>query len=443
MDSSNGFGESLWEALAGEYQVSAPLKGTKYADVAIIGGGLTGVWSAYNIALIYPQWRIILLEARSLGAGASGRSGGLMLNGLPVSVPGLELEARIHKITRACIDEVLGIIQAKALKVGYLKGGTLALITTQREAENAHRYVEAMRALGVTLGFLSLMEIRRGLNIEGACGAIYDPTTLSINSLELTREMKKVLLGMGVEVYENSRVLEIRPGNILEIGLSQGLVRAKRAVLALNAFSPTLGFFQRELLCILHHVVATSPFEKWELQDMGWTRWPGFYDDKRPMSYGTLTKEGCIVFGGGSVASVDYHYGNSLKNSLSPRKREKILKETRKASMRYFSQKILSRDFQHLWTGPIAITRDRFPIIGTMGEERNLYFGVGFNGHGLTLTYLAGKVIADLICGNGSKWEGMPFTYPRAIKFPKEPFKWLGFHTYWRMLKRLPPLVKV
>ena len=300
--------QSLWIAQAGAYMPNPPLKGNTVADLAIIGGGFTGVSTAYHFSQRYPEKRVVLLEAKSLANGASGRNGGLMLNWLAMTGDyGAELTARIYQTTNAGIQTIEDIIAKHNLAVTYRKDGTVTVYTDAQRAEAAHEEVEYYQSIGMGEEFWDSAALAKKLRLNGVYGAVYDPNSGQINGAQLVRGLRPVLLERGVEIYEGTPVTKIREGGEITLTTPNGEVRAKAIVIATNGYTGKLGYFREALFPLHSHVFATAPLNPAEI---GWGEIAGFSDDLDRISYGALTREGHLVFGGGSNQSYAYLFGN-------------------------------------------------------------------------------------------------------------------------------------
>lgn len=431
---------SLWLAGAPDYAPEPPLRGSTSADVAIIGGGFTGVSTAYHLSRRFPEKRIILLEARSLANGASGRNGGQMLNwiaGAETRDP--ELTRLIYETTKAGIDEIEQIIRENRLQVRYRRQGCLQVFTNASRAEHAHAHVEELRRLGIPLSFLQGAELLQHLRAEGAKGAIFDASEGQINGVDLIRELRPVLLSRGVGIFENTPVIAVQEGSTITLTVPEGEVRAASIVLATNAYTPRLGYFKTGIFPLHSYVIATEPLDVEERKTLGWGLATGFSDDLDRISYAAVAPGGEIVFGGGSNASYAYRFGGKTQLPGPPDGGHALkgygAVERRLAD--YFPA-VAQRRIAHRWTGVLGITMSRMCSMGVRGEHRNIYFALGYSGHGVTMANVAGRVLCDIYSGDDERWRRLPFYQKRLGGVPPEPLRWLGYHIYTRLTGRSP-----
>jgi glycine/D-amino acid oxidase-like deaminating enzyme len=241
--------QSVWAADKPPYHPAAPLTAGIDADVAIIGGGFTGVSTALHLAKRFPDRRIVLLEARQIANGASGRNGGMVLNwvnGIECRDP--ESARRIYDVTRGGIDLIESIIHDHRLQVPWRRDGCLEVFTDPARAAAAARRAEWLNAAGIPIRFLSGAELAATVKLAGATGALLDPHAGQLDGVAYLRALRPVLLDLGVILHENTPVTSIEEGTTCTVGTPNGRVRAKAIVLATNAYTPALGYFRGGIL---------------------------------------------------------------------------------------------------------------------------------------------------------------------------------------------------
>ncbi|MBK8024060.1 MAG: FAD-dependent oxidoreductase [Chloroflexi bacterium] len=429
---------SVWAAGTPDYQPLPHLQGVVEADLAIIGGGFTGTSTAYHFSRRFPEKRVVLLEAKSLGNGASGRNGGMILNWVNgVTYRSPEMTARIYQTTNAGIATIREIIDRHNLAVDSRFDGALTIYTKNERAEAAHREVEAHNAIGIPTVFIPASELSEQLRLNGACGAVLDPGTGQINGAQLVRGLRPVLLEQGVEIYENSPVIRIQEGSQITLRTLQGEVRAKAILLATNGYTSKLGYFRDALFPLHSHVFATAPLRPEQLQALGWNRYGAFSDDLDRISYASLTPQGHIVFGGGSNQSYAYLFNNRTAFPGAPDSAAGSFARIRKTLVGYMPG-TTPLPIAYQWTGTLGITLDRNTLMGVRGEHRNVYYAIGYNGHGVTLANIAGQVITDIYSGDDATWRGLPFYQPAYKRIPPEPFRWIGYQMFTKLTGKSP-----
>lgn len=429
---------SYWAAQTPDYQPGPPLDGNTTADLAIIGGGFTGTSTAYYFSRRYPEKRVVLLEAKSLGNGASGRNGGMMLNWVTgVTDHSDEMTRRIYDTTRAGMNAILALIARHNLPVQHRTDGTVTIYTSAQRAEAAHAECEQLNAIGVPVRYLSADDLRRDLDLRGACGGELDPNSGQINGAQLTRSLRPVLIEQGVAIYEQTPVLKIREGSGYTLTTPFGDVRAKAIVLATNGYSGALGYFRDALFPLHSHVFATAPLTTEQRAELGWRAYAGYSDDLDRIAYSTMTDDGSMIFGGGSNASYGYLFSDRTAYPGTPQLARSHFRAVEGTFRGYLPSGALL-PITHRWTGTLGITLNRTPLIGARGENRSLLYGIGYCGHGVTLANLAGEILTDLYSGDDERWRGLPFVNAPYPRLPPEPFRWLGYQTFTHLTGKSP-----
>jgi glycine/D-amino acid oxidase-like deaminating enzyme len=411
--------------------VPAPKLAAKIStDVAIVGGGLTGVSTAWHLRQRLPDLGVVLLEGGILGQGASGRNGGQVLNwvnGVDPKTP--EATQRTHAATRAGID-LAEQLARKFAPESFERQGCLEVYTDVRRAQRAAARVERLRAAGIPLEFLP----GSALGVQGAHGAVLDPQAGRLNGFALLQGMRPALLAEGVVVHEHTPVRRVQGDARIVLETPEGEVRARALVLATNAYTPALGFFRNGILPLHSHVLATAPVSDDAWLHAGWGPFGGFTDDRDRIAYACRTPGGRVIFGGGGNPAYVYRFGGSLVGPPGVARAGRFM---RARLTRYFPR-LGDVPIERQWTGILGITLDRICSMGVGGPHANVYHALGYSGHGLALALLAGRVLADLYQGNHEAWREQPFYQKKLLPIPPEPLRWLGYQAYTRLTGRSP-----
>jgi gamma-glutamylputrescine oxidase len=426
---------SVWAATAEAGPPLPPLVGDVVADVVIVGAGFTGLSTAYHLRKAHPDLGIVVLEAKRVGNGASGRNGGMALNWINgVEARDEERCKRIFGVTKHGIDQIERVIAEERLSVRFRRVGCLEVYTESKRADAAQAKTEKLAKWGLPLRWLRGAELTAACDAAGAVGACLDPTTGQLHGLDLCLGLRDVLLRRGVRIHEQSAVTETDVGREHVVRTATGSVRARTLVLATNGYTGRLGFFSDRVFPLQSHVIATEPLplERW--RELGWGATAGFTDDLDRIAYASMTADGRLLFGGGGNGAYDYYFGN--RTSLPG-----------DASAQYaFVRSILDRYFPrakdvriaHQWTGTLGVTMSRVCAMGVTGEHRNILYAFGYSGHGVVLANLAGEVLCDLYRDHHEPWRDLPF-YGRAQGYiPPEPFRWVGYQVFTRLTGRSP-----
>jgi glycine/D-amino acid oxidase-like deaminating enzyme len=423
---------AAWVAESDAPRPAPPLSGRHVTEIAVVGGGLTGVSTAWHLSRRMPGRGVALLEAMVLGNGASGRNGGQVLNWINgVTTEDPERIRRIHAATRLGIDLAEELARRYAPPGTFRRHGCLEVYTDPRRAEAAHARVERLERAGIPARFLGAS----ALGLRGARGAILDPLAGRLNGFALLQAMRPALAAEGVAVHEGTPVVRVREGETITLTTPAGEVRARAVVLATDAYTPALGYFRGGIFPLHSHVLATAPLGEETWERIGWGEWDGFTDDLDRIAYASRTPEGRFLFGGGGNPAYSYRLGGDPV--FPDGGRESACAFLRRALTRYFPG-LADAPIAHRWSGTLGMTLDRVCSMGVRGPWRNVYYALGYSGHGVALALLAGRVLADLYEGNHEAWRDLPFYQKRLPPLPPEPLRWLGYQVYTRLTGRSP-----
>ena len=407
-------------------KANSPLAENLQVDVAIIGGGYTGLATAYHLAKMNPNLKIIILEAKSVGHGASGRNGGMVLPQTGPETMQIDYDEETHKwtydLTVKSMKELARLVEKSGMDCDLKLDGYIYAILKEEDLPYYQSYVAKARKMGIPLRYLNQAECTRELGTDIYVGAVYDPNGGSVHAMKLIRILKKEVEELGVVIYENSQVFEIEEGENVElvVGDSQFQVLAKDIVLAMNAYTSKLGYFKYELIPVHTQIAATAPLSKKQLTEIHWDSRLPFYDSRNFLYHLVLTPDNRILIGGGFA---DYYFNNELefKGDMSA-----ISDRMRKELGRIYPV-LKNITFEYIWDGILGVTYDEYESVGVMGDYKNIYYALAYNGHGVNLSFMFGGVIANMLNGHGHGWQYTSYAdYPLRKIVPPEPLKWLG-----------------
>jgi len=264
--------------------------------------------------------------------------------------------------------------------------------------------------------------------MRGGHGGILDPTEGLLVGIDLIRAMRPLLVARGVQIFEGTPVSRIREGTTVELVTPGGTVRARAIVLATSGYTPRLGYFTTGLLPVISHVIATDPVPA----DVALPEVAGFFDDLPRLGYCAIAPDRRVVFGGGTTAAYNYRFGNATTFAARP---DDAAARALHATLAHYLPQLAGVPVRHRWSGPLDLTLVRHCAIGVM---RNVYYALGYSGHGITLANLAGRVIADLYEGNHEPWRDCAFYMKHPSGIPPEPLRWVGYQLYTRLTGRSP-----
>ena len=414
-----------------------PLQGDTEADLAVVGGGYTGLLSAIAVRDRFPERRVVLLEAEICGSGASGRNAGMALPGCGADLDRLEtmLGADGARRAAAWLADGPRRLLTMARRIGAAGGidqtGSLALARTTRQERAQRRLARVYARLGVDAEVLDAAAVRREVDAPRYRSGFHLPGGhLLIDPLRFVRALRAAAIDAGVVVHESTPVLDVARGPILRLATPGGTVSAPAMVLATNAYSPRLGFFRNRVAPVHVACVATAPLAPAARAALGWRRRQALWEEGRVYHFLRLTADDRVLIGGGGVA---YHTGDGLEHDGV-----RDFRRLEAALARIFPA-LAGAAITHRWTGPVGFARDFLPSVGVTRGARNIYYAVGYTGHGVALSHLAARLICDLYAGAPIE-EGGRFLVGR--RFPwllAGPFKWAAIHAVrngWLALDR-------
>jgi gamma-glutamylputrescine oxidase len=392
-------------------------------DVAVIGGGLTGLSSAYFIRKVSPGKSVAVLEAMGCGNGASGRNGAMVLTLTAdryvsfSSSPGMDKE--IYELTVANIRALSALSASIGIDCELETNGTLQVFDSSADAKDTSRYVQQARSLGMPVEIWDARRTAAAIGSDVYQGAFYDPNGGHLHPMKLVHVFKLAAENAGARIYENTTVEHIEEGRIHTLHLQDGhTVRARSLVLASNAFTANLGFFRNSILPVREYIAVTRPLSEQELGDIGWQLRAPFSDSNTETYYFGLTKDRRIHIGGGPPR---YDFDNTRSAAGLDATQYTLLQ---RELARVFP-KLAGVEFEVTWNGLIDWSMDASPSVGYTGRYNNIFYGLGYSGHGVNLTSVFGRIIADLEAGREEAWRRYPFFNAHFYYVPNEPFRWL------------------
>jgi len=429
---------------------SRRLEGNVTADVAIVGGGFTGFWTALFLKELEPSLDVCVLEKAAAGFGASGRNAGIAGETLDHSHELAEVhfgadEAReLARIGRENLDELERFLTARSIDAGFRRPGQLivALRDSQRPVlEVGARAAERVGAPGWRL--LSAAEVRAEIDSPLYRGGLLAPRNALVDPVALVEGLRAEAVRLGVAVYEGTGADAIEPrGDRVVIRAAERSVRARRAVLATNAYSHRLfPALVSRFLPLYDYILVSEPLSSAQWAAVGWKRGHGAVDTRTFFNYYRPTADGRILWGTSEAA---YYPGNRVDASCdhSPAHYAAL----RESFARHFPQ-LSGLAFPFAWGGPIASTTRLTPFFGTL--EGRIAYGLGYTGHGIGSTRVAGKILAHLVLEKPSPLLSLSMVRRKPFPFPPEPLRRLAVSSVTRALRRVDagkapgPLLKV
>ena len=418
---------SLWRDGA-EVVRRQQLVGKIDVDVAIVGAGFTGLWTAYYLSRLAPQLKIAIVEARHVGFGGSGRNGGWCVGFLPMSPSemvaehGVEPMQFIQRKLFATVDEVGEVAARESIDCGFHKGGTIETASNPAHVERIRETVNSWRAAGFgeqDMRWESADEIRSRIALTTTFGGKFSPHCAAINPWQLVTGLAKVLESRGVSIYEDSPASTIEPRRVTT---SDGAVHAKWVVRAIESFGSRMKPTHRSVVPLYSLMVATEPLPDSVWRSLGWANRETFSDGRNMITYGQRTSDGRIAFGG---RGAPYHFGSRIADRYDHN--ETIHRRLENTVRELFPQ-VGDAKFTHRWGGPVGATRD-WHAYANVDRNTGMCAGGGYVGDGVALSNLVGRTLAYQIADTGDALTRSLLVNHQSKQWEPEPLRWFGVNS--------------
>lgn len=417
---------SLWHETSGDAFVPrASLPGNRNVDVAIVGAGYTGLWTAYYLKKADPSLRICLLEAEVAGFGASGRNGGWCsaLFATPreklAELGGRSGAVALQRAMFEAVAEVGRVAETEAIACDYRRSGCLIYARNASQRERLQTEVDRERSWGFgeeDYRWLEPDEAAGRIRVRGNLGALFSPHCARIHPGKLVRGLARVVESLGVPIFEQTEVTQIAPG---EVWTARGRVGAEVVVRATESFTVRLPGERRTLLPVYSLMVATEPLapELWE--ELGWEGEECWSDGRHLLVYLSRTADGRIALGG---RGAPYHFGSRVAPVFD---RDQGVVAMLRRTLAGLLPPARGLRLTHHWGGAVALPRDWVTSVG-VDRSGGLAWAGGYVGDGVSTTNLAGRTLADLILNRDTELVGLPWVDHRSRRWEPEPLRWLG-----------------
>jgi glycine/D-amino acid oxidase-like deaminating enzyme len=430
MTSSPGEISLWWASLDEVPDVRAPLDGDADVDVAIVGGGFTGLWTALSLVKRDPAMRVLVLEAERCGFGASGRNGGwasalfAASDARLVREHGVDAARRMRRAMNESIDEIARSADDAGIDCRLDKGGTIHAARSDAQLVRARAELDEARALGVDedLVWLDADEASAVLGATEVRGATYTPNCAALDPARLVVGLAEAAERSGVRIVEQTPALAIVAGSASErptVRTAAGTVCAEVVVRATEGWSSQLEGSRRSVLPVYSLMIATEPLPDRIWGEIGLHGRETFADHRNLIIYGQRTRDGRLAFGG---RGAPYHLGSKISPSFD--RDPKVFAALHAALVELFPS-VADAEITHRWGGPLGIPRDWHSSVG-LDHGSGLAWAGGYVGDGVTTTNLAGRTLADLITGTESDLVTLPWVNHRSPAWEPEPLRWLG-----------------
>lgn len=421
-----------------DIEPTEPLTDDLDCDVVIVGGGFTGLSTAYQLGRLAPELDVVLLERDVVGFGASGRNGGFAMPLLGRDLVHLVDEVGHDEARRACatmydaVAHLRHLIDDSDLDCEKEETGYIILNTSDRREEHTRRDYELAQQMGYERQWLESDDLDEHIDSQAFQSGCYDPESFVVNPAKLARERKRLAEAVGVSVFEQSPAVELETERGVQVETPEGSVSADAAVLAVNGYAEALDFRTDRFVPVHTFITLTEPLSDERLADAGWNeRRTSLETSRNLIHYFRLTEDNRILFGG---EDIQLYYGGQFHDE------DAGIAGDLRTRFREFFPSLDDVEFTHSWGGVLAVTLDMFPEFGVADDDGRVFYAGGYCGHGVALGNYSGKILAPKVAksvGVGGEADGAdPFFVDRTATWvPPEPLRYVSLQLYRRWLK--------
>jgi len=416
-----------WDTLPDDLltPLGEPLPGDRDVDVAIVGGGYTGLWTAYYLKRAAPDMRIAVVEAQVPGYGASGRNGGWASALFPVGLAAIAKASsradaiRMQRSMFDAVTEIGDVASREGWQIDWQQGGTIAVARSPLQWQRAQKQVADLHEWGfgeTDFALLDRHSTQSHVHMTDTAGAVFTPHCAAIHPAKLVRNLARTVADLGVRIYEHTRVIAIHAG---VVRTTRGTIRSPIVVRATEGYTSKLPGMKRDLTPVYSLMLATEPIgeQRWETIGLGDRE--TFSDGRNLIIYGQRTADGRFAFGG---RGAPYHFGSAIRDEFD--QVPKVHASLWQVLCELFPQ-VADANVTHTWGGPLGIARDWWASAG-FDQRTGIAWAGGYVGDGVGTSNLAGRTLRDLILGRTTDLITLPWVNHRSRRWEPEPLRWLG-----------------
>lgn len=419
---------SFWlQEIAGDFPDAPPLEEEIKTDIAIVGGGFVGLWTALRIQEREPACEVVVLEQDICGGGASGRNGGFVLSWMSklsslVRLFGNEDALRVARGSEAAIQEIGEFCREHQIDADFRKGGWLWTATCTAQLNAWEGVVRQCEQNGVAaFQRLDAQEVSRRAGSPAHRAGVFVENAAVVQPAALVRGLRRVALARGVRIFENTKVRSFTRASPVRIKTTGGSVLARNLVIAANAWAAGIRELSRAIAVISSDIIVTAPIPE-RLATIGWDRDLCITDSQTMVDYYRITRDGRIAFGKGGWT---IGYGGRIGPNFDRHSRRAAEVTT---DFRRYYPSLTDVPVTHDWSGPIDRTPDSLPVLGRFPRHKNICYGIGWSGNGVGPSVIGGRILASLALERNDEWINHPLVGRPAAGFPPEPVRFLGAH---------------
>lgn len=424
---------SFWYADHGMPQTRRPaLPGDTAADVAIIGAGYTGLWTAYYLRQAAPNLRVVVLEKDFAGFGASGRNGGWCMGSFAwhheryARTHGRDSVLNMVAALHQTVPEIARVCAAEGIDADLRETEELMVASNPAQLQRLNEEIEHLRhwGEGPRLKVLSADDLRQRISMPGALGAASLSGMLRVQPAKLVRGLADAVERAGVEIFEDTEVLDYAPNRVTT---AHGTVTAPIILRATEGFTASLPGHRREWLPLNSAQIATVPLPPEAWAKIGWEGHELIGDMANSYCYCQRTREGRITVGS---RGVPYRYGSAMDQNGAP---DPVTIQRLIDILHQHFPEAAKYPIDHAWCGVIGVPRDWCATVG-LDPATGLGWAGGYVGVGVSTANLAGQTLADLALGHQTDRTALPWVNRRVRPWEPEPLRWMGVHSMYGLL---------
>lgn len=414
------------------------LVGSISVDVAILGAGFTGLWTAYHLLKRDPSLNVVVVEAEIAGFGASGRNGGWCFSGFPVSPTelkkryGLDAARAVSLAMYDSVDDVGQVCQTEGIDAHYAKGGELEIARADYDLPKLQEMYDEFKAIGLEDRYelFDAAQTAERIRVAGAVGSFWNKEGAIIQPARLARGLARAVERHGGTIFEQTRVTDYVPGPLPRLDTLRGNISARAIVLAGEAYLSQLPKLRRQIMPLTSHIVVTEPLTDGQWDQIGWDQRDAVGGFGTNGGYLNHTADGRIAFG---AYRAQYPFNSRITDAIDRNK--DIFEHARQATLDWFPM-LEGVRFTHSWGGVFGMPRDHMPVM-SYDRHTGIATGRGYTGEGVATANLSGRVLSDLITETDSELTRLPMTTHTSRQWEPEPLRWAGVTFVRRSRKKM------
>jgi glycine/D-amino acid oxidase-like deaminating enzyme len=414
--------KSFWLS-SREYHENPPLTEDIQVDVAIVGGGFTGLTTAHFLKKQEPSLKVALLEAEVIGFGASGRNAGFSMTlfgftmGLTALNFGKKKAREAHIYMEKAVDLLKQVVEENNIDCDYEHPGFLRVATSKKYEKRIKKEINLAHSLGIKdIEWIEKDQLAEQVRSPLYLGAWWEPRCGLLNPAKLAWGLKDLVVSEGTQVYERSPITGLKRGPKLTVETPQAKITTDKLVLATNAYSHLVPKMKRKQVPLFTHIVLTEPLQDKHLKEIGWQNRQGIETARNLVHYYRLTADNRLLMGGRSVSVA---FGKNMDKDLNEKTFQGLIKDVHQTF-----PVLKEVNITHKWGGPVSIPVDLTPALGYLGDKRITY-SIGCVGHGVSMTHLNGWTLSDLVLGKQTERTEVFFVNRRVLRWPPEPIRFV------------------